>query len=110
MSDAKMGRREAGRRFLMVLGGAALVPSALAACGGEEGADALTCTDTSALNASEIATRESQMYADHSPHADKHCNNCRFYTAGGQNACGTCQVLRGPIHPEGHCNLWAAQS
>jgi hypothetical protein len=109
MSEGKIGRREAAKRALMVLGAAAIAPSALAACGGEE-EGGLTCTDTSGLSAAEVTTRTSQAYTDHSTHADQKCNNCRFYTAGQGNACGTCQVIRGPIHPDGHCNLWAAQA
>jgi hypothetical protein len=110
MSDGKMGRREAARRALMVLGAAAVAPSALAACGGEEEAAGPSCTNTASLTPAELTTRQSQHYGDHSPHADKSCANCRFYTAGQPNACGECQVIRGPIHPEGYCDLWAAQA
>lgn len=109
MSDGKMGRREAAKRALMVLGAAAVAPSVLAGCGGEEQAG-LSCTNTSSLSPAELTTRQSQHYVDASPHADKRCNNCRFYTAGQPNACGECQVIRGPIHPEGYCDLWAAQA
>lgn len=109
MSDGKMGRREAARRALMVLGAAAIAPSALAGCGGEQEAG-LSCQNTSGLTPAELSTRQSQAYTDDSPHADKRCNNCRFFQAGQPNACGTCQVIRGPIHPEGYCNLWAAQA
>lgn len=109
MSDGKMGRREAAKRALMVLGAAAVAPSALAACGSDEEAG-LSCSNTAALTPAELTTRQSQHYTDHSTHADKRCNNCRFYTAGAPNACGECQVIRGPIHPEGNCDLWAAQA
>jgi hypothetical protein len=113
MSDQTMGRREATRRMLFVLGAAAVAPSALTACGGEEsgsGAGALRCTDTSGLQPAELTMRQSQAYADASPHSDKHCNNCRFYQAGQPNQCGGCQVIRGQIHPQGYCNLWAANA
>jgi hypothetical protein len=112
MSDQKMGRREMAKRALLVLGAAAVAPSALAGCGGEQGGGGggLSCTDTSALSPAELTTRQSQQYVDSSPHADKRCNNCRFYQAGQPNACGTCQVIRGPIHPQGYCNLWVAQA
>jgi hypothetical protein len=110
MSDQKMGRRDMAKRALMVLGAAAIAPSVLAACGGEESGGGLTCTDTSGLQPAEITARQSQAYVDASPHADKRCNNCRFYQAGQANACGTCQVVRGPIHPQGYCNLWVAQA
>lgn len=110
MSDGKMGRREAAKRALMVLGAAAIAPSVLSACGGEETSGGLTCTDTTGLSPAEITTRQSQHYADASPHADKHCNGCRFFTAGAAGQCGTCQVIRGPINPDGYCDLWAARA
>lgn len=109
MSAEKMGRREAARRTLLVLGAAAIAPSALAGCGGgEEGG--LTCTNTSGLSEAELSTRTTQAYVDSSPQADKRCSNCRFYQAGQPNQCGGCQVIRGPIHPQGYCNLWVAQA
>lgn len=110
MSNEKIGRRDAAKRMLMVLGAAAVGPSVLAACGGEEQSAALNCTDTSGLTPAEITTRQSQAYTDVSPHADKTCDNCNFFTAGGANACGSCTVIKGPIHPEGYCNLWAAKA
>lgn len=110
MSDAKMGRRDAARRALMVLGAAAIAPSALAACGGEEAAEELTCTDTAGLSPAEIQTRQSQNYVDHSPNENE-CSGCRFYQAPQQEGtCGGCQVIAGPIHPDGYCDLYAAQA
>lgn len=107
MSETKMGRRDAARRALFVLGAAALAPSALSACGGGE----LTCTDTSALSSADMQTRSTQMYSDHSRDPAKKCNQCRFFTAGqAANTCGSCQVLRGPIHPDGSCNLFSART
>lgn len=108
MSDGKMGRREAAKRALMVLGAAVIAPSALAGCGSKE-EGGFSCQNTSGLSPAELSTRQSQAYTDSSPHADKRCDNCRFFQAGQPNACGTCQVIRGPIHPQGYCNLWAAQ-
>jgi len=113
MSDGKMGRRDAARRALVVLGAAALAPSALAGCGGEEeeGGGDLSCTDTSGLNEAQIQTRQGQNYVDSSPNPDQNCANCTFYQAPSQEGtCGTCQVIAGPIHPEGYCDLWAAQT
>ncbi len=109
MSD-KIGRREAAKRALMVLGAAAVAPTALAACGGEEESEGLTCTDTTGLTPAEITTRQSQQYSDSSPHQDKHCENCNFFTAGAPGQCGSCQVLKGPINANGYCNLWAARA
>ncbi|MCB9592463.1 MAG: high-potential iron-sulfur protein [Sandaracinaceae bacterium] len=110
MSDSKIGRRDAARRALTVLGAVMVAPSALVGCGGEEGGGALTCTDTTGLAAAAVATRESQNYTDSSPNAEQKCSGCRFFTAGQAGHCGTCQVVQGPIHPDGNCSLWAAQS
>lgn len=109
MSDEKIGRRDAAKRMLMVLGAAAVAPSVLAACGGKE-EGGLTCTDTTGLTPAQITTRQSQQYTDVSPHADKTCDNCNFYTAAPPNQCGGCTVIAGPIHPDGYCNLWAAKT
>ncbi|HJL14646.1 MAG TPA: high-potential iron-sulfur protein [Sandaracinaceae bacterium LLY-WYZ-13_1] len=110
-----MGRRDAARRALTVLGVAAVAPSALAACGGEEegagGGGELTCTDTSGLEPAALQTRQSQNYTDHSPNEGQQCDNCRFYQAPQQEgSCGSCQVIQGPVHPEGYCDLYAAQA
>ena len=110
MSDAKIGRRAAAKRALTVLGAAVIAPSVLVGCGGEEEGGALTCTDTTGLEPGQIATRESQSYTDSSPNADQNCANCNFFQAGQAGACGTCQVIQGPIHPDGYCGLWAARA
>ena len=106
--ETKIGRRGAMKRALTVLGAAAVAPTLLAAagCGSEE--EGLTCTDTSGLTPPQIATRESQAYVDATANPNEKCSNCNFYTAGQPNACGSCSVIGGPIHPDGYCNLWAA--
>jgi len=106
----RIGRRGALKRALTVLGAVSVAPTLLAACGGEEegGGGGLTCTDTAGLDPAALTTREGQAYTDSSSNADQNCGNCNFFTAGAANACGTCAVVQGPIHPEGYCNLWAA--
>ncbi|MGE0786073.1 MAG: high-potential iron-sulfur protein [Sandaracinaceae bacterium] len=109
MTERKMGRREAARRALTVLGAAALAPSALAACGGEE-SGGLSCNDTSSLNPAQQTTRTSQHYVEASTDPAKKCADCRFFTAGAAGQCGSCQVIQGPINPDGNCDLWAART
>lgn len=104
MSKETLGRRAALKRALAVVGSAALLP-VIKACGGEE--EGLSCNDTSGLSPADVTTRTSNGYVDHSQFSDKNCLNCQFYQAGQPNQCGTCTVVRGPIHPEGYCNLWA---
>lgn len=111
MKKRTMGRRDAARRTLTVLGAAAVAPGLLAACGEEGGEEAgLDCTDTSGLEPAQVSTRQGQSYVEHSTNPEQTCSNCRFFTAGGANQCGSCQVIAGPINPEGNCNLWAAQA
>ena len=109
MSNTKMGRRDATRRVLTVLGAAALGSTGLVACGGDEETGELTCTSTSGLGAAGVATRESQSYTDTASNPEEDCEGCRFYDAGQEGRCGTCQVVQGPIHPNGTCNLWAGR-
>lgn len=114
---------------LTVLGTAgAITPFVISACGGgTEGGEAgdatggetggetapasFSCTDTSGLTEQQIQMRENSQYVEPSVLADKHCSNCQLYTepaAGVQ--CGGCQVIAGPIHPQGYCNLWVAKT
>jgi hypothetical protein len=96
-----MGRR----RVLAVLGAAAVAPAALAGCGGGE----LTCQQTAGLSADQIQLRQQQHYVDRSPHQDRKCDGCRFYQRPERDGtCGGCQVVAGPIHPDGYCDLFAA--
>src|SRR5690606_41739254 len=72
--------------------------------------ESYSCMYTSVLTEAQIQQRETTQYVDDSPHADMYCSNCQLFTepeAGAQ--CGGCQVVPGPIHPEGYCTLWVAQ-
>ena len=103
----RMTRRDLMKRtvWLPVLAAGAGV--AVAGCGDD---GELTCTDTSGLSPAELTMRQSQEYTDDSPFEDKVCDNCRFWQPPAeQNACGGCQVIKGPIHPKGYCKLWAAR-
>ena len=117
--------RRAFLQKLTALGTAGVVtPVVLAACGGGEGGGAgetpegggtaatdagFSCTDTSGLTDAQIQQRQNVNYVDDSPNPEQVCSNCQLFTqpeAGAQ--CGGCQVVPGPIHPEGYCDLWVA--
>ena len=105
MSAEKVSRRV----FLSVIStvGAAASTGLLAACGGNKPKE-FTCTDESALAPADKTLRQSVKYVDKSQEPGKKCGNCLQYTkeaAAGQ--CGGCKVVKGPIHPEGYCTLWA---
>lgn len=108
MNDKTIGRRVALKRALTVLGAAAVAPTLLSACGGGE--ESLSCTDTSGLTPAQTSVRETQHYVDAAPNAAEKCSGCTFFTAGQAGACGGCTVVQGPIHPDGTCDLWVAQT
>ena len=104
----KIGRREATKRALTVLGAATLAPAALAACGGES-SEGPNCNDQSGLQPNQINMRTQQQYVEASTNAERQCNNCNFYSAPTSGECGACSVLlNSPVNPNGYCNLWAA--
>ncbi len=114
-----MRERSTRRGFLQAaaLTGAALVGGAtLVACGkdsgggGGGGAKKLTCLSTSGLTRDEIQLRTTTKYADTSKKAGQSCENCQLYKAAPKaGACGSCVTIKGPIHPKGWCNIWAAK-
>ena len=69
----------------------------------------LSCTDTSALTPSELQIRNSLAYSDTSAQPEKACEKCLHFLPGPANACGTCRMVRGPIHPKGTCKSFVGR-
>ena len=90
--------------------GAAAV--ALAYCkkkGGEEASapSAGGCSDVSGLTQAEKDTRAQLKYMDKSDQEGKACNGCAlFVPAAAGAACASCNLVKGPISPEGYCTSW----
>lgn len=104
MSEHTMRRRDALRQAFG-FGAAAIIPTwALVAC-----KSPLSCTDTTGLSAAETTMRSQLQYMDHSTNPQKICSGCKLYKAGGENACGSCTVVKGPINPAGNCQSWVAK-
>jgi len=103
--------------------GAAVVAggSFLAGCGGgdkgESGQQTASktteaadpCTHTTGLTEADLQMRKSLKYVAASTEEGKNCANCKFFQADqfGEK-CGGCQLLKGPVHPEGNCTSWFA--
>ncbi len=96
---------------VVLFGGSTL----LSACGGKDNGQPgqaidkanSPCSDTSGLTDAEIATRTSNEYMIASPYNDKFCGTCNLYVMPkGDNKCGSCLVVKGPISPQGYCRLW----
>jgi len=75
----------------------------------QEAAD--PCNDTSSLTDSALATRETFEYESRSADGTDLCRTCDFWrpspTAG---LCGTCTIVKGPVHPLGTCISWEEMS
>ncbi len=85
----------------------ALAGVALSACG-TAAAPRLSCTATHGLSPDEIQMRNAQNYVDQVASIERACRRCTFYQATTVDQCGACTVIKGPIHPDGSCDLFAA--
>ncbi len=104
MKKEALSRRDMLRSAALV-SSAGLLPAWLLGCGKKE----LSCTDTAGLSAAEIGMRTTLAYVDKSPEPAKLCEGCALYVPAAPDACGTCKVLKGPVHPKGYCKSWAAK-
>jgi len=102
MSQRLYSRRDALAKVSLTVLSAGILGSSLG-CGKKE----LTCTDTSGLSADEAAARKTLDYADKTPDPAKNCANCLQFVKGEPDKCGSCKVLKGPVHPAGYCKVWA---
>lgn len=66
------------------------------------------CTDVSALSEFDRGARVALAYTDRSASPEKECTRCVQYVEADQG-CGTCKIVRGPIHPNGTCKSFAAK-
>ncbi|MBM3515664.1 MAG: hypothetical protein FJX59_18400 [Alphaproteobacteria bacterium] len=107
MKTKSIARRDALNRGLAVsAGGFALV--SLSACG--EGEQKVVCAGPNNLTFAENSLRQASHYVEKSPHADKDCLKCGFYTAGeGGNVCGKCEIFIGPVNQAGYCDSFAVK-
>lgn len=102
---APVGRRAA----LAILGraaGALALGGAAVAC---TNAAAFSCSDAKGLSAEETAARSAMEYVDQARDPSKPCSKCVQWVAAASDGCGGCKVLKGPIHPNGGCKLFASR-
>jgi hypothetical protein len=93
------------RRHLLE-GGATLL---LASC---KRADASpdACADTAALAPDDAKARATLGYVDATTQVDKSCSACtQFIAPPADGQCGSCKLVKGPIHPRGYCKAFAAK-
>ena len=67
--------------------------------------------DLAALSETEIKQREALNYTDESPKPDQFCSNCQLFVEPASGKfCGGCNVLKGPVSPDGWCTAWVKQA
>ena len=82
--------------------------SGVAALGCKKKQPEFTCTDVSALTDVDRTARTTLMYVDRSQNPEKECGRCVQYLEAPEG-CGSCKIMRGPIHPNGTCKSFAAK-
>lgn len=96
-------RRAGGGLALLVL---SPLTAAVQACGKKE----LSCADSAGMSFSDAQTRVTYQYTDRALDPSKPCRTCRQFRSAGEQACGRCEVVKGPIHPAGGCRAWAPRT
>jgi hypothetical protein len=96
-------------RRLLLLGAPSTV--ALTVLGCHKAPTELRCDDVDALTPAERTLRLDTLgYVDRSPYPAKVCEGCQLFRGGSPDACGSCSVLKGPVHAKGYCKSWIARS
>ena len=105
-----MRERELTRRAALVrLTVLPLTVGLLSACGKKTEPD--SCQDVSKLSDAEKTSRSTLQYTDKAPSADRQCHACNFWQPPGDPAqYRGCQLVKGPIHPNGYCTAFAAKN
>ncbi len=67
------------------------------------------CDDTKGLKPDEIKQRKDLKYTDNSPNPKQNCANCALYVPPKGGPCGGCNLIKGPVSPEGWCTSWVAK-
>lgn len=92
------------RRSLLVLIPGALGASLAAGCKEKEPD---SCVDASTLAPTEAKVRTTLNYQDRSPDPEKVCSQCVQYLEPPEaGSCGSCKIMKGPVHPRGTCNVF----
>lgn len=76
----------------------------LAGCGNR--GPAKLCADPDQLNDAQISVRTSLRYTERALGSET-CSGCAFFKVQENAACGTCELLKGPVNPQGHCTSWS---
>lgn len=66
------------------------------------------CNDLSQVGPDARATRTAFKYQPYAKDPTKLCVTCNFWIQDPRGGlCGTCTIVKGPIHPKASCTSWA---
>jgi hypothetical protein len=101
-----MDPRLLSRRALLKNGLAIVSGAGVAALACSKKPSVFTCTDVGGLSQTDGTARSNARYVDHAADAARACKQCVQFL-GSYDGCGACKLMRGPVHPDGSCNVFA---
>jgi hypothetical protein len=87
-----------GARLSLVI----VLPASLRVAGASD--TALVCVDPDEVGE---GLRKSLHYTEISPDPRMSCSDCNFFSAGGADGCGQCQIMSAAANARGHCDSWS---
>jgi hypothetical protein len=105
------GSRDAGSRrdFFRSAMGLSLV--LLGAAGCSKNRVPISCGVGAGIAPEDLQVRVSLRYVEPADDTKRTCSSCQQYlTPAAGGGCGSCKVLKGPIHPNGTCKAFAPGS
>ena len=105
MSQLRLSRRQILEGALKGTAILAL-PVLQGGCGKKE----LVCSDTAGMSFEDTNTRKALEYVEPSADPARACDGCQLYKPTSPDACGSCTVVKGPIHPKGTCKSFVKKA
>jgi hypothetical protein len=103
--ERRPGAATSRRHWLQVL-----LPTALGLSGWACEAKSFRCDDLTGLAPGDIEARKNLDYKELAEKPELACRNCAQYVPPSGSNCASCRVMRGPVHPEGWCKVFAPSS
>lgn len=97
------------RDFFLSAGVVSLI--VLGATGCSQRRAPISCDLSAGLAPEEVQARSALRYVEPGSDETRRCSSCQQYlTPPEDGGCGSCKVLKGPIHPNGTCMVFAPRS
>ncbi len=93
-------------RRALLRSGLTVVSAGFAALACSKKPSAFTCMDVGGLSETDVGARNNAHYVDHAADPARACKQCTQFM-GSYDGCGACKLIRGPVHPDGTCSVFA---